>query len=244
MRTLLLTGFEPFHTHPDNPSARAAQALGGLEIGEVRVISALLPVEPDAAGRSLDTLLDAHRPDAVLMTGLAAGRPQMTLERVGVNVMDFDIPDNAGQVYRDTPIRPDDGAPPAYLSTLPLRDVLAAWRDEGIPGHISNTAGLYVCNFVLYHARHRLTQAGRADVPCGFLHVPANAAVALAWPGDRPPLPYLPQDEITRAVEVAVRTITAALEVTETERGPAPTHPGGHLASATRRNRGGDPETP
>ncbi|MBB5377843.1 pyroglutamyl-peptidase [Deinococcus metalli] len=211
MPTLLLTGFEPFHTHPDNPSAHAARALDGLEIGAVRVTAALLPVEPHAAGRALDALLDAHAPDAVLMTGLAAGRPQVTLERVGVNVMDFAIPDNAGQVYRDVPACPDDGAPAAYLSTLPLRAVVAAWHAAGIPGHISNTAGLYVCNFVLYHARHRLAQAGRSAVPCGFLHVPANAAVALAWPADRPALPYLPQDDITRAVEVAARTIAQGL---------------------------------
>lgn len=211
MPTLLLTGFEPFHTHPDNPSALAAAALDGVEFGTVRVTSALLPVEPHAAGRALDALLGAHAPDAVLMTGLAAGRPQPTLERVGLNVMDFDIPDNAGNSYRDEPACPDDGAPPAYLSTLPLRDILAAWHRAGIPGHISNTAGLYVCNFVLYHVRHRLEQAGRGAVPCGFLHVPANAAVALAWPSDRPPLPYLPQQEITRAVEVAARTVAGGL---------------------------------
>ncbi|WP_295814801.1 pyroglutamyl-peptidase I [uncultured Deinococcus sp.] len=207
MPTLLLTGFEPFHTHPDNPSAHAAGALDGMEIGETHVTSALLPVEPHAAGRALDALLDTHRPDTVLMTGLAAGRPQVTLERVGLNVMDFQIPDNAGATYQDAPACPDDGAPPAYLSTLPLRAILAAWHAAGIPGHISNTAGLYVCNFVLYHARHRLAQAGRGHVPCGFLHVPANAAVALAWPADRPPLPYLPQPEITRAVEIAARTV-------------------------------------
>jgi pyroglutamyl-peptidase len=208
MPTLLLTGFEPFHTHPDNPSAHAARALDGLVIGDVRVTSALLPVEPHAAGRALDALLDAHAPDAVLMTGLAAGRPQVTLERVGVNVMDFAIPDNAGNTYQDAPACPEDGAPAAYLSTLPLRAMMAAWHAAGIPGHISNTAGLYVCNFVLYHARHRLAQAGRAAVPCGFLHVPANPAVALAWPDA---LPYLPQGEITRAVEVAARTIAKTL---------------------------------
>ncbi|MBB5234953.1 pyroglutamyl-peptidase I [Deinococcus budaensis] len=217
MPTLLLTGFEPFHTHPVNPSAEAAQsldglALGGLEGGGVRVQSALLPVEPYAAGEALRALLGTHRPDAVLLTGLAAGRPQVTLERVALNVMDFVIPDNAGQTYRDAPACPDAPAPAAYLSTLPLREVLAAWREAGIPGDISNTAGLYVCNYVLYHALHTLARAGRAHVPCGFLHVPANPEVALAVPGDRPALPYLPQGEITRAVRVAAETLARRLE--------------------------------
>ncbi|WP_027459437.1 pyroglutamyl-peptidase I [Deinococcus murrayi] len=211
MPTLLLTGFEPFHTHPVNPSAEAADALDGLELGGVRVRSALLPVEPHAAAQALRGLLATHPPDAVLLSGLAAGRPQVTLERVAVNVMDFRIPDNAGRTYRDAPACAEAGAPTAYLSTLPLRPILAAWREAGIPGDISNTAGLYVCNFVMYHALHHLAQQGRAHVPCGFLHVPANAAVALAVPEDRPALPYLPQSEITRAVRGAAEVLAGHL---------------------------------
>ncbi|BDP42872.1 pyrrolidone-carboxylate peptidase [Deinococcus aetherius] len=211
MPTLLLTGFEPFHTHPANPSAQAAEALDGLTVGRARVVSALLPVEPHAAAATLRPLLDTHQPDAVLLTGLAAGRPHATVERVALNVMDFNIPDNAGQVYRDHPAHEDPGAPPAYLSTLPLRAVVDAWREAGIPGSISNTAGLYVCNFVLYYALDHLSHSGRAHVPCGFLHVPANAQVALAVPEDRPALPYLPQDEITRAVRVALEVVGRGL---------------------------------
>ncbi|PTA68949.1 pyroglutamyl-peptidase I [Deinococcus arcticus] len=206
MPTLLLTGFEPFHTHPDNPSARAARELHGLQVGSYRIESALLPVEPHAAGAQVAGLLDRVRPQAVLLTGLAAGRPQVTLERVAVNVMDFAIPDNAGHTYRDQPAGPA-GAPAAYLSTWPLRATLAAWRAAGIPGHISNTAGLYVCNFVLYRALHHLATGGRGGIPCAFVHVPANPAVALAWPEDRPPLPYLPDAEIVRAVRVAAEAL-------------------------------------
>ncbi|GAA5533381.1 pyroglutamyl-peptidase I [Deinococcus aluminii] len=211
MPTLLLTGFEPFHTHPSNPSAQAAGALDGLTLGWARVVSALLPVEPHAAGDALRVLLERQQPDALLLTGLAAGRPQVTLERVALNVMDFVIPDNAGQVYRDHPACADASAPAAYLSTLPLRAVVEAWRAAGIPGSISNTAGLYVCNFVLYRALHHLASAGRAHVPCGFLHVPANAEVALAVPEDRAPIPYLPQTEITRAVRVAAEVVACRL---------------------------------
>lgn len=207
MPTLLLTGFEPFHTHPVNPSAQAAEALDGLDLGHLQVRSALLPVEPQAAGEVLRALLDKHRPDAVLLTGLAAGRPQVTAERVALNVMDFVIPDNAGQTYRDQPVCTGPGAPAAYLSTLPLRAVVAGWRAAGLPGGISNTAGLYVCNFVLYAALHHLAGTGRAHVPCGFLHVPANAEVALAVPEDRGPVPYLPQAEITRALRVAAQVV-------------------------------------
>ncbi|MDB5045287.1 MAG: pyrrolidone-carboxylate peptidase [Deinococcus sp.] len=201
-RTLLLTGFEPFHTHPSNPSAAAAEALNGLILpGGLRIHSALLPVEPHAARARLLPLLSELRPDAVLLTGLAAGRPHVTLERVALNVMDFQIPDNAGNTYRDQPA--EVAGPPALLGTLPMRAILEAWRTAGIPGDISNTAGLYVCNFVMYHALYTLFTQGRAHVSTGFLHLPANAEVALAVAPGRPPLPYLPQEELTRAVRVA-----------------------------------------
>jgi len=205
-RTLLLTGFEPFHTHPSNPSAAAAEALDGLILpGSLRIHSALLPVEPHAARARLLPLLSELRPDAVLLTGLAAGRPHVTLERVALNVMDFQIPDNAGQTYRDQPA--EVSGPPALLGTLPMRDIVEAWRAAGIPGDISNTAGLYVCNFVMYHALYILQTQGRAHVPTGFLHLPANAEVALAVSPERPPLPYLPQEELTRAVLVAAEAL-------------------------------------
>lgn len=205
MPTLLLTGFEPFHTHPENPSAHAAQALAGEALGGGwRVQSELLPVVPHEAGARLRSLLQAQ-PDAVVLTGLAAGRPQVTLERVALNVMDFTIPDNAGQTYQDTPI--DESGPEALFATLPLRQIVQVWREAGIPGAISNSAGLYVCNYVLYAALRFLGQEGRSGVPCGFLHVPAHPAVALAQSPERPPMPYLPQSEITRAVRLAAETV-------------------------------------
>lgn len=207
MPTLLLTGFEPFHTHPVNPSAQAAEALHGLTVGDWQVHAALLPVDPGGAAAALTPLLDELQPAAVLLTGLAVGRPQVTLERVAVNVMDFPIPDNTGQTYRDAPVCApgEEGAavPAAYLSTLPLRDLLAAWRDAEVPGSISNSAGLYVCNAVMFHALHHLHRSGRAAVPCGFLHLPANAFLA----AEDTRLPYLPQAEITRAVQVAAQTL-------------------------------------
>lgn len=180
--------------------------------GGLKVVSALLPVEPRSAAEKLLGLLDSDSPDAVLPTGLAAGRPHVSLERVAVNVMDFNIPDNAGNTYRDAPAHEHEASPAAHLSTLPLRGILAAWRDADIPGQISNTAGLYVCNFVMYHALHYLHETNAAHVPCGFLHVPANPAVALAVPEDRPALPYLPQGEITRAVRIAAQTVTTNLK--------------------------------
>ncbi|GGK23650.1 pyrrolidone-carboxylate peptidase [Deinococcus malanensis] len=183
-------------------------------MGDLRIHSALLLVEPQASMQALNRLINQLQPAGVLLTGLAAGRPQVTLERAAVNIMDFSIPDNAGGQYQDTPVCAEEDVPAAYLSSLPLRPILAAWREAGIPGHISDTAGLYVCNVVMYHALHELRLPGRPEVPCDFLHVPANSWVALSVPGDRPPLPYLSQEEITRAVQLAAQTMAQPEMVT------------------------------
>ena len=202
MTTILLTGFEPFGGDHTTPSEQAAGALDGLHLGSVRVSGALLPVDAARAPAALDALIQQVRPEAVLLTGLAAGRAQLSLERVALNVMDFRLPDNAGRTHQDQPI--DPGGPDALLSTLPLRATLAAWRAAGLPGYISDTAGLYLCNQVMYHARRRRGPA----VAAGFLPQPASAELALEA---RTPMPYLPQAELTRGVRVALEALAAHL---------------------------------
>ncbi|AFZ65831.1 pyroglutamyl-peptidase I [Deinococcus peraridilitoris] len=211
MMKLLLTGFEPFGGDTVNPSEQVVEALGNQVVSGVQVRGELLPVDTGRAPQVLRAALERHQPDAVVLTGLAAGRPQLTLERVAVNVLDFRIPDNAGVQKHDERIEP--AGPDAYLSSLPLGDILRAWKAAGIPGYVSDTAGLYLCNQVMYVARHALG----AEVPCGFLHLPANPEVALGAPRE---LPYLPQQELNRGVQVVVETVAARLRArtaTETE---------------------------
>lgn len=198
MTTILLTGFEPFGGDDVNPSQLAASALDGRTFGDARVQAALLPVDATRAPDALRRAVRSVQPSAVLLTGLAAGRPWLTVERVAVNVLDFRIPDNAGVTHTDEPIVP--GGPDAYLTTLPARALVNALRAARVPAAVSDTAGLYLCNMVMYVARHTLGE----DVPCGFLHLPANEDVAL---GARTLLPYLPQSEIERGVGVALATL-------------------------------------
>lgn len=198
MKTILLSGFEPFGGDRLNPSQQAAEALDGLLLDGVQVRSALLPVNAERAPQVLRDVLNDLRPDAALLCGLAAGRPQLSLERVAVNVQDFRLPDNAGLTRSGEAVVP--GGPDAYLSTLPLPGILAAWRAGGLPGFVSDTAGLYLCNLAFYVARHALG----SGVPCGFLHLPASAGVAL---DAKQPIPYLPQTEITRGVRLTLEVL-------------------------------------
>ncbi|HEY7205601.1 MAG TPA: pyroglutamyl-peptidase I [Methylomirabilota bacterium] len=182
-RHILLTGFEPFDGDAVNPSGEVAKRLDGRVIGDHVVRSAILPVQHEAARAVMAPRLEAPDLLAVVHLGLAGGRPRISLERVAVNVMDYSRPDAHGQVLCD--VACDDDGPASYFSTLPLREMLAALTAEGIPAAISNTAGTYLCNYLLYSTLHHL--AARAlPRPAGFIHLPFLPSMVAAHDRDEP----------------------------------------------------------
>lgn len=201
-RHILLTGFEPFDGDPVNPSGEVAKRLDGKMIGECVVRSAILPVQHEAARAVVAPLLEAPGLVAVVQLGLAGGRARISLERVAVNVMDYSRPDAHGQVLSD--VACVEGGPAAYLSTLPLREILAALTAEGIPAAISNTAGTYLCNDISYTTLHALAARGHS-IPAGFIHLPFLPSMVSAHNLEEPSMD-LPV--MLRAIEVALsRTV-------------------------------------
>jgi len=202
---ILVTGFEPFGGHPSNPSEQIAKAVDGRVVGGQVVRAAVLPVHHVEAGTAAGNLLREHDPLAVLHVGLAGGRARIALERVAVNVMDYDVADNAGYQARGEPCVP--GGPAAYLSTLPLPAILEALTRESIPTYLSDTAGTYLCNQTLYATLHAVSAASsRALV--GFMHVPLSPAMVAASGLDQPSMdPAIG----VRAVEAALRVISQHL---------------------------------
>lgn len=174
---VLVTGFEAFGGHTANPSREVAKALDGRAVGDAVVRGAILPVHHAEAAPQVSRLLDETDPLAVVHLGLAAGRARIALERVAVNVMDFDTPDNAGHRARGEPCVP--GGPAAYFATLPLDAVLAALLAEGIPAYVSNTAGTYLCNQTMYGTLHLLARRGH-PARAGFVHLPLLPAMVAA----------------------------------------------------------------
>ncbi|MFF3270859.1 pyroglutamyl-peptidase I [Streptomyces chrestomyceticus] len=166
---ILLTGFEPFDGESSNPSweavrAAAAEPPAGLEMTAVEL--------PCVYGRSRTALREAvaaHDPDIVLCVGQAGGRPDLTVERVAVNIDDARIPDVSGAQPIDEPIVP--GGPAAYFAALPVKACVAAVREAGVPASVSNTAGTFVCNHVFYDLMH-LIATERPALRGGFVHVP------------------------------------------------------------------------
>ncbi len=164
---ILVTAFEPFGSETLNPTMKILERLGTPPGTTLKRL--VLPV---VFGRSLERLeeaLDAFRPDIVLGLGQAGGRALVSLERVAINLDDARIPDNAGQQPIDMAVV--TGAPAAYFSTLPLKRMLQVLLGAGIPAHVSQSAGTYVCNHVMYGLLHALTEH-HPGARGGFVHVP------------------------------------------------------------------------
>jgi pyroglutamyl-peptidase len=197
-RHVLLTGFEPFDGDRVNPSGEVTKQLDGRVLGDWAVRGVILPVQHEAARAAVAPLLEAPGLAAVVHLGLAGGRARIALERVAVNVMDYSRPDAHGQVLRD--VACVEGGPAAYLTTLPLRAMLAALTAEGIPAYVSNTAGTYLCNDISYTTLHALARRGRS-IPAGFIHLPFLPSMVSARDLEEPSMD-LPL--MVRAIEIAL----------------------------------------
>jgi pyroglutamyl-peptidase len=163
MGRVLITGFEPFGDHRVNASWEAVRLLAD------EFDTRLLPCVFGAATDELRDAIDQIEPDVVLCTGLADDRTQVSIERVAINVDDTRIPDNAGAQPVDRPIVPD--GPAAYFATIPVRACFAGVRAAGVPVEVSNSAGTFVCNHVLYGLLHHAATR-RPGLRGGFVHVP------------------------------------------------------------------------
>lgn len=190
---VLVTAFEPFGKHETNPTIAAAEAVTRECPG---VVTEVLPVEFDAATARVRELIDEHQPHTVISLGLAAGRAEITPERVAINVMDAPIPDNSRAQPIDEPVI--EGGPAALFLTLPNKAIVQVLKDEGIPASLSNSAGTYVCNAVAFAAAE-YAQASGSEVRTGFIHVPSATE-----PGSDATRPSVEQHRIDAAIVTAV----------------------------------------
>ena len=189
MKKLLITGFDPFGGESVNPSWEAVKQLPDA-IGEYELCKLQIPTVFGLAAKTVLETAAQLQPDVIISVGQAGGRAAVTPERIGINVRDARIADNAGISPKDEPIAPK--GPDGYFSTLPVKAMIAAITDAGLPGAISNTAGTFVCNDVLYSLLHRYAGTGTR---CGFIHVP-----------------YLPQQgSPSLTLEQTVQALTAAI---------------------------------
>jgi pyroglutamyl-peptidase len=195
---ILLTGFDPFGGQHINPSWEAVRSLHGKHVGGHLVVARQLPTEFAASYRLLEQAMNELEPTIVLGVGQAGGRSQLSLERVAINLQDARIPDNAGAQPIDEPVIA--AGPAAYFSTLPLKTMLAALHEAGLPAEISHTAGTYVCNHIAYAMLHLASR--QAGVRAGFIHIPYLPAQAAHLRGT----PSMAQAQVEQGLELALHT--------------------------------------
>lgn len=192
MKKLLITGFDPFGGETVNPAWEAVKRLPDTA-GEYVLCKLEIPTVYGAAAQKV---LDAARelkPDVILCIGQAGGRNDVTPERIGINLRLARIPDNAGNRPEGEPVVP--GGADGYFATVPVDRMVQAIRDAGYPASVSNTAGTFVCNDVLYTVLHACLGT---NVRAGFLHVPF-----LPEQGQ----PSLPLEDTVKALEAAISAL-------------------------------------
>ncbi len=201
MKKLLLTGFEPFLNHPINPTEEIVLRLDGEQIGEYEVKGVLLPVDFEKAPVAILEAVREFAPDAVLSLGLAAGRTEITPERIAINCRDG-AADNSGRALVDSQIV-ENGAD-GYFSTLPIRMLVDALNEKGYPASISNSAGTYLCNNVMYSVLHELKKK-QVNIPAGFVHVPASHELVI---DEKKARPSWSSRDLLEAVKMMIKTLS------------------------------------
>ena len=196
---ILVTGFDPFGGEKINPAIEAVKLLPntikGVEIEKLEI--------PTVFHKSADVVrekMNEFKPDVVLNIGQAGGRMGLTPERVAINQDDARIPDNEGNQPIDVAIQ-EDGQP-AYFSKLPIKAMVEAMKNAGIPASVSNTAGTFVCNHIMYQTLY-LVDKEFPEVKAGFMHIPFMTEQVL----DKPNQPAMSLTDMARGIEAAIEAI-------------------------------------
>ncbi len=195
MKNILVTGFDPFGGESINPSWEAVRRLPD-EIKGVKIEKLEIPTVYAKAAEKVIACAEGMNPDAIICVGQAGGRAAVTPEVVAINLCEGAIADNEGNKYCGTPVIV--GAPAAYFATLPVRDIVAAIKEQNIPAALSYSAGAFVCNDTLFRLLHHFKDS---DVRVGFIHVPFLPEQA------KEGVPSLPLDTVVRALSAAIEVM-------------------------------------
>ena len=205
-RNILITGYEPFGGDTFNPSLALAEALNGCRYKDFTFQYATIPVNRHHCIPTMEKAIECYHPELIICTGLAYGRAAISIERVAINIADFPWPDNEGYLALNETI--DTDGPAAYFSSLPIRSIMLALHKDHIPAYISNSAGTYCCNMLMYGtlnyiAKHHL------PIRAGMMHVPYTPDMTLL---KEPSMPSMSLDLMIRAVHTAAVTTAETTE--------------------------------
>ncbi len=201
IKKILITGFEPFGGESTNPSFDAVSLMPSTVLGG-QIIKLQLPTVYIKSGEVLRSAIIEHKPDAVICVGQAGGRSTISLERVAINLAEANLADNDGNILSDATICKDGKN--AYFSTLPVKAIVQAINENGIPASLSYSAGSFVCNSTMYQLLH-MAENEFPEVKGGFIHVPFSPAQAVHHNGAA----CMALDMIAKALTIAATAIAS-----------------------------------
>ncbi len=202
MRDILLTGFDAFGDEDINPATEVVKELAGREILGHRIESLEIPTVRYSSVKAIEEKISELKPELVINVGQAGGRSAISVERVAINVDDYRIEDNNGNQPVDQAINPD--GPAAYFATLPVKAMVKKMKKGGIPAEVSNTAGTFVCNHVMFGVLDYI-QRNSLKIPTGFIHIPFLPDQVV----DKSGKPSMALDTIKQGILIAIE---AAIE--------------------------------
>lgn len=200
MMKILITAFDPFGGELINPALEAVKLMKD-EISGAKIVKLMVPTVFRKSIEEVVEAIEKENPDVVLNIGQAGGRFEITPERVGINIDDARIKDNEGNQPIDVPIY-EDGEP-AYFATIPVKAIVKEIREGGLPASLSNSAGTFVCNHLMYGVLYHVAKRNK-NIRAGFIHVPFTPEQVANRPS---PAPYMATTDIAKALELAVKAI-------------------------------------
>ncbi|MGX7418908.1 pyroglutamyl-peptidase I [Carnobacterium gallinarum] len=196
---ILVTGFDPFGGELINPALEAVKGLAPV-INGAEVIQLEIPTVFGKSAEVVKKAIEEHQPDVVLNIGQAGGRFAVSPERVAINVDDARIADNEGNQPVDEDIQADGET--AYFTQLPVKAMVTAIKAAGVPGSVSNTAGTFVCNHIMYQVQYLIAKE-YPNIKGGFIHVPYSPEQVL----DKANQPCMSLADMTKALTAAIEAI-------------------------------------
>ena len=195
---LLVTGFDPFGEEKVNPALEAVKKLDE-RIAGCEIVKLQLPTVFGKSIKTLERALKKERPEITICVGQAGGRDRISVERVAINIDDARIPDNEGNQPIDKPIFVDGDT--AYFSRLPIKAIVRNMNENNIPAEISNTAGTYVCNHIMYGLLYNINKK-YPNMKGGFVHIPFLPEQVI----DKKMMPSMSLDNIIKGITIAIET--------------------------------------
>lgn len=195
---VLITGFDKFGGESINPSSLCVNSLPN-NIDNIKIKKITLPTVFKDSSQILEQNIKSFSPNIIICVGQAGGRSKITPERIAINIDDARIPDNIGNSPIDEAIRKDGEN--AYFSTLPIKAIVDELNKNNIPSAISNTAGTFVCNHIMYEALY-ITSKNYPNIKAGFIHIPYIEEQIK----DKPNMPYIKKEYIITALELIIKT--------------------------------------